>query len=35
VSVGQGELQSRAGSQFLQVHRANVQAQSIVDYLKI
>jgi DNA polymerase-3 subunit alpha len=35
VIVGQGELQSRDGSQFLQVHRANVQTRSIVDHLKI
>jgi DNA polymerase III alpha subunit len=35
VIVGQGELQSRDGSQFLQVHRSNVRAQSIADYLKI
>jgi len=35
VIVGQGELQSRDGSQFLQVHRPNVQAKSIADYLKI
>ena len=35
VIVGQGELQSRDGSQFLQVHRANVRAFAISDYLKI
>ncbi len=35
VISGQGELQSRDGSQFLQVHRANVQALPIADYLKI
>jgi len=35
VIVGQGELQSRDGSQFLQVHRSNVRAFAISDYLKI
>jgi hypothetical protein len=35
VIVGQGKRYSRDGSQFLQVDRANVQALSIDDYLKL
>jgi DNA polymerase III alpha subunit len=35
VIMGQGELQSRDGSQFLQVHRTNVRALPILDYLKV
>jgi len=34
VIVGQGELQSRDGSQFLQVHRTNVRSMAIDQYLK-
>jgi len=35
VIVGQGELQNRDGSQFLQVHRPNVKSIAISDHLKI
>ena len=33
VIAGQGELQSRDGSQFLQVHRANVKSMALDQYL--
>ena len=33
VIVGQGELQSRDGSQFLQVHRANVKSIPISEHI--
>jgi len=33
VIVGQGDLQSRDGSQFLQVHRTNVRSMAIDQYL--
>jgi DNA polymerase III alpha subunit len=35
VIVGQGELQSRDGSQFLQVHRTNVRSMAIDQYLNL
>jgi DNA polymerase III alpha subunit len=35
VIVGQGELQSRDGSQFLQVHRINVRSMDINQYLNL
>jgi DNA polymerase III subunit alpha len=35
VIVGQGELQSRDGSQFLQVHRPNVKSMAIDQYLNL
>jgi len=35
VIVGQGELQSRDGSQFLQVHRTNVKSMAIDQYLNL
>jgi hypothetical protein len=35
VIVGQGQRQSRDGSQFLQVERKNVAAMDIDDYLKL
>jgi DNA polymerase III subunit alpha len=35
VIVGQGELQSRDGSQFLQVHRPNVKSMDIDQYLNL
>ena len=35
VIVGQGDLQGRDGSQFLQVHRTNVKSMAIDQYLKI
>jgi len=34
VIVGQGEMQSRDGSQFLQVHRANVKSMPIDQHLR-
>lgn len=35
VIVGQGEIRSRDGSQFLQVNRGNVSSMSIDDYLNL
>ena len=35
VIVGQGEIKSRDGSQFLQVDRKNIKAMDINDYLKL
>jgi DNA polymerase III alpha subunit len=35
VIMGQGEMQSRDGSQFLQVHRTNVRSMDINQYLRL
>lgn len=35
VIVGQGEIRSKDGSQFLQVNRGNVSAMNINDYFKL